>query len=296
MMNEYRQELGTKNIGRLLFTQSYPAVIGLLVLSMYNLVDTIFIGQYVGVLGIAGLAISFPLQMIAMSIGQSIGAGSASIISRNIGAKKYRTAERTLGNFFTLIFTVSITMTILGFVFLTPILKLFGATDTILPFAFEYIRTVLFGTVFIMFASSGNNIIRAEGNAKFAMYVMIISAVMNIIFDTIFIVYLGWGMTGAALATVIAQVSAAIAAFSYFAMGGSGIYFHFRNLKLKLKIVKEIFSIGASSLARMVSGSITIILVNNALAIYGGDIAIAAMGIIQRLIRFVAIPLFGIVL
>lgn len=290
-----KNELGIKNIKKLLIKQSVPSIIGLLVLSLYNLVDTIFIGWGVGPMGIAGVAIAFPIGMIAMAIAQTFGIGTASIISRALGAKNYSKAKSALGNFFTLSLITGILLTILGFLTIKPLLKLFGATNTIMPFAYDYLYILLFGTIFVIFAAGTNNVIRSEGKAKYAMIVMITSALVNLILDPILIFEFKMGIKGAAWATVISQISSAIIALYFFISGRNLVKIKLKDLILKIKIVFEIFTIGASSFGRMIAGSVMAMIANNSLGFYGGDMAIAAFGVVNRLLMFVLMPMFGIV-
>lgn len=294
-MKNHSASLGTEKISKLLLKQSLPAIIGMLVMSLYNITDTIFIGKGVGSLGIAGLAIALPIQMLIMAFIQAIGIGAASLISRSLGANKITDAKLALGNFFLLQISVSIIITALGMIFITPILNLFGATDSIFPYAYDYMSIILYGTVFIAFAAGSNNIIRSEGNAKLAMLTMIVSVVVNIILDPIFIFVLDMGMKGAALATVIAQVCSAIYVFYYFISKKSTITFEKEYTKFNLPIVKEIFAIGSSSLGRIGSATLMAIILNNSLSHYGGDLAIASFGIINRFIMLVMMPIFGII-
>lgn len=294
-MQPNKKYLGKEKISKLLWKQSLPAIIGLIMMSLYNLVDTIFIGQAVGTLGIAGLAISFPVQMIFMAMAFVLGIGSASIISRSLGARNNKKAEKTLGNFFTLSILVSSVLTILGFIFLDEILILFGASEVVLPYAKEYMKIIIFGTIFLNFAASSNHIIRSQGNAKYAMLVVGIPAIVNIILDALFIFGFGWGIKGAALATVLGQVLSASLAFGYFSKGFNSVKIKITNFILDLKIVKEIFSIGSSSLSRNISTSVMAIIINNSLNYHGGDLAIAAYGILAKVMMFMMMPMFGII-
>ena len=287
--------LGTKKITDLLFNQSYPAVIGLLVLSLYNLVDTIFIGHGVGSLGIAGLTISFPLQMIFIAFSQALGLGAASIISRALGSNQIKKAEQALLNCFSLILISSFAITGLVMVFMEPLLKLFGSTPEILPYAMEYMNIIILSTVFIVFISALLHVIRAQGHAKFAMVAMIVGIGINIILDPIFIFWFDMGIGGAALATVIGHIVASLLVLYYFVSKKSLIKVRLEKFVFDWKIVKEIFSIGSSSFARLVSANIIFIVVNNSLALYGGVIAIAAFGIVNRVIMMILMPVFGIV-
>jgi len=294
-MNNHSKNLGTEKISSLLLKMSAPAIVGMMVQALYNLVDTIFVGRGVGTMGIAGLTIAFPIQMISMAVAQTIGIGGASIISRSLGSDDPERAERTMGNIFLLVIAISSITTILGLIFIEPILRFFGATETILPYSMEYMKVILLGTVFFSFAVASNSIVRSEGNAKVAMFTMLISAGLNIILDPIFIFVFNMGIRGAAIATVLSQATTAIYLVYYFVYGKSVISFKIKNLKPDFKIIYETFVIGASSFARQVSGSFIAIILNNTLAFYGGDLAIAAYGIINRLLMFTFMPLFGVV-
>ena len=273
--------LADDDIGALLWRLSIPATAGMLVMATYNVVDAIFIGRGVGTLGIAGLAICFPIQFIVLAVGQLIGMGGASIISRALGAGDEARAHRTLGNALTLVIIFAAAITAGGFGFLDELLRLFGATDEILPYARDYLSVILWGTAFRCYAMSHNNIIRSEGRAKVAMITMFIGAGMNIILDPIFIFGLGMGMRGAALATIIAQACTTTFIVAYFASGRSGLAMGIRDLKLSPPIVREMLAVGASSFGRMVAGSATVIILNRTLGHYGGNVAIAAYGVLN---------------
>ncbi|WP_440952950.1 MATE family efflux transporter [Methanococcoides sp. FTZ1] len=297
-MNTRTRMLGEESISKVLFKLSVPATIGMVVQALYNLVDTIFVGRALGpesVQGIAGITIAFPIQMIIMGVALTIGIGSASIISRSLGAKDYKRADIALGNAISAILVLSALVTVLGSIYITPLLKLFGATDTILPFAYEYTRIILYGTIVFAFSMTVNNIVRAEGNAKVAMLTMLISAGLNIILDPIFIFGLDMGIEGAAIATVISQAVSAIYLVHYFTSGMSSLNFHPGDLMPQPDVFRETITVGASSFARSASGSLMVIVINNALAIYGGDIPIAVFGVVNRLFMFTFMPMIGIV-
>ncbi|MBT5016151.1 MATE family efflux transporter, partial [Candidatus Peregrinibacteria bacterium] len=294
-MNKNQRQLAEEKIPKLLFKQSFPAIIGLLVMSLYNVVDTIFIGQSVGTLGIAALTIAAPIQMLIIAIAQTIGIGASSIISRALGSKNIEEAESTLGNFFTLILVFGLITTILGLLFLTPLELIFGATETILPYANEYLSIILYGAVFLCFTAAANNIIRAEGNAKFAMGIMIVSTVINLILDPILIFGFDMGLQGAAIATVTAQIITSLLALQYFLGGKHSITIRLKNLKLRLSTTRKILAIGASSLTRQSAGSVSQAIMNHSLGFYGGDLAIAAFGIIAKVFMVVMMPMFGFV-
>ncbi len=294
MDNRHQSILDDNRIGRLLLKLSIPAFIGMFVMTLYNVVDTIFIGHYVGTLGIAGLSIVFPVQMLAMGIGAMTGMGGASLISRLIGGGNTPRAEHALGNAVTSTIILSAIIIIGGLSNTDSWLRLMGASDTVLPYARDYMRIILIGMFFQTFAMALNGLIRAEGNARVPMTGMIIGASLNIILDAIFIIPLDMGVKGAALATVIAQLISVMYFMSYYFSGKSFLKIHSRNLVLKLDILKSIFAIGIAAFAMTVAGSISSIFVNRLLVGYGGDLALAAFGIIHRILMFAIMP--GIVI
>ncbi len=292
---DHSQQLGTERIDRLLVRMSAPAMVGLVVQALYNLTDTIFVGRGVGSLGIAGIAISFPVQILLMAIAQMFGIGAASIVSRSLGAGDPERARRALGNLFSVVIVCSVAISILGSLFLDPLLRLFGATEAILPFGQAYLRVILLGAPFFLFAMATNAVVRAEGNARVAMGTMVIAGLLNIALDPLFIYGFGLGIQGAALATVLAQATTVVYLIYYFAGGRSGLRARWSDLRLDRRIVGESFAVGVGSGLRSAAGSFTVILLNNTLAAYGGDLAIAAFGVINRMIMFLFLPMFGIV-
>jgi len=285
--------LSDTDIGALLWRLSIPATIGMVVMATYNLVDTIFIGRGVGPLGIGGLAICFPVQMLVMSIGTLLGMGGASIISRALGAGDEARAQRTLGNVLSLVVLISAGIMAVGFSNLDGILRLFGATEELLPYSHQYLSVILWGTAFRCYAMSHNNIIRSEGRARIAMTSMLIGALVNIALDPIFIFGLDMGLRGAAIATVIAQGCSTVFIAIYFASGRSGLSMGLRDLALSRSIVRETLAVGAASFGRMAAGSVALIVLNHSLAHYGGTMAIAAYGVINRLLHFLFMPVIG---
>ena len=303
-MVERSDMLGNESIGKLLLRLSIPATIGMIVPALYNLVDTIFVGQGVGLLGIAGVSVAFPIQMIIMSFAQMFGIGGASLISRRLGAKDVDNAELTMGNVFSLVLIMSALVAIFGSIYIEPLLRLFGATEDIMPYAVDYMSVILYGTIFFSFAMASSHIIRSEGNARIAMNTMLISAGLNVILDPIFIYDvipflnipgLNMGTRGAALATVLAQVTTVVYLAFYFIKGKSLVRFRVKNLKLRIPIIIEIITIGLSSFTRSVAASLLTIVLNNSLAIYSGSLGIAVYGVIHKLIMFTLMPMFGIV-
>lgn len=294
-MNEHSELLAKERIGKLLFKLSAPAMVGMLVQAMYNIVDTIFVGRAVGFMGIAGLTIVFPIQILVMAFAQTIGIGGASIISRSLGSGDMERAHKTFGNIISLVILISAAVMLIGGLYLEPVLRIFGATESILPYAAEYLSIILFGTFFFVLAVACNNVARAEGNAKVAMNTMLISAGLNLVLDPIFIFGLNMGIRGAALATVLAQASMSLYLIYYFLSGRSTLILKIENLKIIPNIFRETMAIGASSFTRQASASIMVVIINNSLAFYGGDLTIAVFGVINRLLMFAFMPMFGIV-
>ena len=255
--------LGTEKIGKLLFQLSLPAIVAMTIQALYNLVDAIFVGQGVGSIGIAGISVAFPIQIFRMGVSQTIGMGGASVISRSLGSDNSEKANKTLGNIISLIVITSIIITVLGILFLDPLMILFGANEEILPYATDYGRIIILGTIIMSWTMAMNNIIRSEGKAKVSMVVMLIGAVSNIILDPIFIFVLNMGIAGAAYATIIAQSLGGILILFYLFKGKSDLKFQVKNLFLDIKIIGEITAIGISSFVRQVSGSLLMIILNN---------------------------------
>lgn len=286
--------LDEKNMLKLLLKLSLPAMTGMFVMALYNIVDTIFVGQGVGSLGIAGLTIVFPFQMIITSIGISLGVGTASLISRSLGAKNYKKAENSLGTSYMSAFIITAILTLFSYIFLDNLLHLFGATKAVLPYSKSYMSIILIGNIPIVFSMIGNNVIRSEGNAKMAMFSMLIGAVVNILLDPLFIFHFKMGVAGAATASVIAQFTQLAFIIYFFSSGKSILHFKLKSFLIKFSILKEIVSVGFSSFARLVAGSFVFILINNAIGKYGDDNSIAIFGISVRFTRFVLMPVFGI--
>ncbi len=294
-MNKNSKALGEENIGKLLKRLSIPAMMGMMVNALYNLVDAIFLGRFVGVDAMGALAIALPIQMIILAFGIMVGIGAASGASRALGAKENEKADNIVGNAFLSTIIIGIMLITVGRTFLTPILILFGATENLLPLAYDYMNTILLGSVFLTIQVVSNNIIRSEGNAKIAMISMMIGTGFNIIMDPIFIEVLNFDIMGAALATIIGQTLGFIYVMSYFLRGKSSYNIGIKYMKPNFEYLKEIFSVGLPTFMRNIAGSVLAIVANNSLGYYGGDIAISVYGVIQRVLRFSIMPMFGIV-
>jgi len=263
--------------------------------ALYNLVDTIFVGRGVGSLAIGALAIAFPLQILIVAIAQTIGIGAGSAVSRSLGAGKVERAKCVVGNSFFCIIALSLTVSVIGLIFIEQILLFFGATQTILPYARDYVVVILWGLTFFSFAISSNNLIRAEGNARVAMVSMLIGAILNIILDPIYIFVFNLGIQGAALATITAQFCSFVYILHYIYGKETSLTIKLHHLKPNLSIIKEIIIVGLPSFARLSSGSISTLLVNQSLRFYGGDLAIIILGVIIKITRFLFMPMFGVV-
>jgi len=294
-MNKNSKALGEENIGKLLKKLSVPATMGMMVNALYNLVDTIFLGRFVGVDAIGALAIAFPIQMIVLAFGIMVGIGTASAASRALGAEEVEKADHIVGNAFLSIIIIGILLVTIGRYYLNPILLLFGATENLLPLAYDYMNIILMGSIFLTIQIVSNNVIRSEGNAKVAMISMMIGTGFNIFMDPIFIELLGFGIKGAAIATIIGQTLGFVYVMNYFYRGKSNFKIMPRHLKPNFEYIKEIFSVGFPTFMRNVAGSVLAIVANNSLAFYGGDIALSVYGVIQRVLRFALMPMFGIV-
>jgi putative MATE family efflux protein len=294
MKDKHQYLLATESIGKLLWKFSLPSTIGMLVANLYNIIDTIFIGHAVGGLGIAGLSIVFPFQMIVVGIAQTIAVGSASLISIALGAKEHAKAELYLGNALCLaiVFGLLITVTILPFS--SFFLRVIGSSRTILPYAKAYIDIILLGTAVVTSGMVITSIIRAEGRVLIPMIITLVAAILNIILDAVFIFGFNMGIRGAAVATIISQAVFTGFLFYYLLSGRSTLRVHLRNFILNLSIAWEIFAIGIASFMRTSSNSVATIILNHLLGFYGGDTAIAVFGILNRIIMFLFMPQLGI--
>lgn len=288
--------LGVKKVSKLLVQFSVPAIVGMMANALYNIVDRIFIGNKadLGALGIAGITVSFPIMIILLAFGVLFGIGGSTLFAIKLGQKKEEEAEKAMGNAFTLLLIAGLSFSVLGQVFLTQILTLFGASPDVLPYAKEYMRIIFMGSTFQMMSMGMNNFIRADGNPKIAMMSMFLGAGINIVLDPIFIFVLDMGMAGAALATVISQISASIWIISYFYGKRSRNKLRRANMRLKKTLVLTIFSLGVPPFALQLANSMLNIILNKSLISYGGDLAISAMGIVNSLQTLLIMPVIGI--
>lgn len=291
---ERSEKLKDKKVSKLLLEFSIPAIVGMVVNSMYVVIDRIFIGRVVGALAISGVSLTFPIVILIMAFAMLVGIGAAARISIKLGQNKKDDAELILGNALVLLILVSIFVTLLGLIFVNPILMSFGASESTIDYARQFITILLAGSIFQIIGFGLNNIIRSEGAPKKAMSTMLIGAICNIILDFILIYVFKFGIRGAAVATVISQFINMIWVMYYFLKGNSMLRIKRKNLTLEKRIIMSIFTIGMAPFAMQLAASVVNIIFNRSLGIYGGDLAIGAMGIINGIATIVLMPIFGI--
>ncbi|REE08382.1 putative MATE family efflux protein [Winogradskyella pacifica] len=294
MANVSSQDLGNEPIGKLLIRQAVPASIGILVMSLNILVDTIFVGNWIGSTAIAAINVVLPVSFFIAALGMAIGIGGSSMISRALGANNTIKALKTFGNQLTLTLLFTVTFAVFGLYFVDTLIPAFGGKGNIFEPAKVYYEIILYGVPILGFVMMGNTVIRAEGKPKFAMYAMLIPSVGNLVLDYIFINVLDYGMAGAAWATTGSYVVAFLFIFWYFLSDNSELKINFSHFKLQKSIVSEIASLGFVTLARQAVVSVTFLLVNNALFNFGGETSVTAYAIVGRMMMFVLFPVFGI--
>lgn len=294
-----KNPLGYQPIGRLLMKFAIPSVVSMLVNAVYNIVDQIFIGQGVGYLGNAATTVSFPIVTIILAVGTMLGAGGSAYAAIKLGEKNEAEAEKTLGNIFVLLTIIGLALTILGLVFLDTILKIFGATPNNMMYAKDYASIILIGTVFNLLGIGLSNMARCDGSPNVAMYSMITGALLNCILDPTYIFIFGWGVKGAAIATITSQIISTIILVYYFTKKGN-MRLRFVNMKLKPRICKMAFSLGISSCITQLSSTVLQIVLNNSLVYYGnltsvtGDVALSAMGIVMKISQIIVSICVGV--
>lgn len=286
-------ELGTLNIKKLLIKQSVPASIGILFMSVNIVIDTIFVGQWIGSLAIAAVSVVLPITFLISSLGMALGIGGSSIISRALGANNHEKALKTFGNQIMMTLSLAVMAVVIGSFFSEEVLLLFGANGAIMKPAKEFFMPVLYGVPFLALCMAGNTVIRAEGKPKFAMIAMIIPAFSNIILDIVFIKFLNWGMFGAALATSISYFMC-FAFILWFFIYKSELRLQLKHYVLDIKLVSEITSLGFVTFARQGVVAILSIILNHTLFIYGGEHSVAVYGIISRMLMFALFPILGV--
>ncbi|MFI3333251.1 MAG: MATE family efflux transporter [Rikenellaceae bacterium] len=281
-------------IGKLLMQYAVPAIIAMTASSLYNMIDSIFIGQGVGALAISGLALTFPLMNLAAAFGSLVGAGASTLISLRFGQRDYQTAKQILGNVLVLNTIIGLTFGVVVYAFLDPILYFFGASENTIGYARDYMQIILIGNVFSHMFLGLNAILRASGHPKRSMAATINTVVINAILDPIFIYGFDWGIRGAAIATILAQVISLVWQFYLFADKSELLHFERGIYRLQSKIVKNIIAIGMSPFLMNCAACIIIIFVNKGLKEYGGDLNVGAYGIVNRIVFVFVMVVMGI--
>ena len=274
--------LGTDSLSRLLFRYALPAIIAQVAASLYNIVDSIFIGQGVGPLAISGLALTMPMMNLTAAFGAMIGAGSAALTSIRLGQGNKPAAERILGNVVLLNVVLGVVLMAFGLAYLDELLYFFGASDQTLPYAREYMRIILYGNVITHLFHGLNCMLRVAGYPNKAMNITIIAVVLNAILDAVFILWLKWGIAGSAWATVIAQMLAVVVQWIHFSDAKSFLRFRSEAFRFRWDIIKNIITVGMAPFMIQSCACVVVILVNNTLGEYGGDLSIGAYGIANR--------------
>ncbi len=285
--------LGIESIGKLLMQYAVPAIIAMTASSLYNMVDSIFIGNGVGTMAISGLALTFPLMNLAAAFGSLVGVGAATLISVKLGQKDYDTAQRVLGNVLVLNILLGVGFTLVVLPFLDPILYFFGGSDQTVGYARDYMEIILLGNAVTHIYLGLNAVLRSAGHPQKAMYATIGTVVINTLLDPLFIYGFEWGIRGAAIATITAQIIALMWQFRLFSNKEELLHFHKGIFRLKRKIVFDSLAIGLSPFLMNMAACFIVIVVNQGLKKYGGDLAIGAFGIVNRLVFIIVMIVMG---
>lgn len=288
------KQMAEEAVGKLVFMFSLPAIVGMVVNAIYNIVDRIFVGRGVGTLALSGIAVSLPINLLIMAFGMLIGVGATALISIRLGQNKKEEAELIVGTAFVTLIVISLVISLLIAASMENLLVLLGASNEVLPYAKEFVSVIILGIPVMSIGFGMNNFIRAEGNPKTAMISMLIGAGLNIILNPLYIFVLNLGVAGSALATVCSQTVVAAWVLSYFIGKRSMLKLRLKNMRLKLVILKDIVAIGLSPFFTQLVASLIIVLFNNRLAVYGGDMAIAAFGVINAVVLVILMPVFGV--
>lgn len=287
-------ELGTERIGKLLMQYAIPAIIAMTASSLYNMVDSIFIGHGVGPLAISGLAITFPLMNLAAAFGSLVGVGASTLISVKLGQKDYTTAQHILGNVVSLNLLIGLLFTLVSLLFLDPILYFFGASDATLPYARDYMITILLGNVITHMYLGLNSVLRSAGHPQKAMAATILTVVINTLLDPLFIYTFHMGIRGAAIATVLAQVISLCWLIKIFCNKNELLHLKRGIYRLKTTLVENIIGIGLAPFFMNLASCFIVILINKGLKLYDGDLAIGAFGIVNRIVFLFVMIVMGL--
>lgn len=295
-MDTEKVQLKTEPIWKLMLKYCIPAVIGMVVNGLYTVVDRIFIGHIpeIGALAMIGLGVSFPMVQIINSFGMLLAVGGATAISLKLGQDNREHAEKILGNVLSLTFLLGMLLSVIGLTFMSEILMLFGATEETLSIATSYMNILMAGTVFALYGSVFGFLIRGDGNPKLSAILMVVSCIMNIMLDGLFIFGMNLGMEGAAYATVLSQCMTTIVGFSYYLRKKSNLELKRPHLKVQIPYLKEILFIGSAPFCTQIAGSITQIVTNNVLLAQGGDLAIGALSTMMSVMFMFGMPIMGL--
>ena len=277
-------DLGTESIGKLLKKYALPSIIAMTASSLYNMIDSIYIGQGVGPMAISGLAVTFPLMNLSTAFGTLVGAGAATILSVFLGRKKYSACNKVLSNVVSLNIIIGLLFMAVSLIFIDPILYFFGASENTLPYAKEYIKIILYGNIITHLYFGLNAAMRSTGSPKKAMGLTIFTVILNAILDPIFIFVLDMGIAGAAWATVICQFVSLIIVMLHFSNHQRAVHFKEGILRLNFKIAKESLVIGAGPFLMNAAACLVTLFINQQLREYSGDLGIGAYGICNRII------------
>ncbi|MGL5616228.1 MAG: MATE family efflux transporter [Sarcina sp.] len=285
--------LEKEKISKAILILGVPSILTSMTNVLYNIIDTIFIGRYVGTIGITALAIYLPIQMFISALALLFSSGTGSLISRTLGAKDYEKANKIASNLIATILLMAVILSSIGLIFTKDIVCIFGAKGSVIPYAIDYARPMFIGVLITPFTAALNNIIRAEGNTKYNMNGVIISLVVNIILDYLFIVLLKLGIAGSAFATVFAKLSNLLYIAYYFKFK-SFIKLKLKYFRISISMLKEVLPIGLSTFANKLAASLGMVILNHALFFYGGNNAIAIYGVIYRLTSFIQLSAGGL--
>lgn len=287
-------EMRDQNINKLLWKFSLPAIIAMLVNALYNIVDRIFVGRGIGSIAIAATTVAFPIMIILLAVSILIGIGATALISIRLGQQKIEEAEKVAGNGAVMLVILPLIITVIYLLFPEPILVFFGASPEVLPYARDFVQIVMMGAVFGSISMGMNNFIRAEGNPRLSMLTQVTGALINCVLNYVFIFKLGLGIKGSALATVSGQLISSIWVLSYYLSGRSLVKIRLKNLKLQLPILFSIVSIGFAPFAMQIAHSIQQSILNKTLLVYGGDLALSAVGIMMSIAALMFMPIVGL--
>lgn len=286
-------ELGTEKVGKLLMIYAIPAVIAMLSASAYNIVDRAFLG-HVDALAIAGLALTFPIMNLSSAFGAMIGAGGSTLLSIKLGQKDYDTAERVLGNIVSLNIVVGAIFAVIAIIFIDPMLVFFGASENTIPYARQYMLIILYGNVITHLSHGESNALRVIGHPNKAMTAVVVGVAVNIVFDYLFINVFGWGIAGAAYATLISQALSVVYLTYNLCRKDDLIHLKKGIYEMKKRIVKNIFTIGLSPFCIQLCACFVVILVNRGLQQHGGDLAVGAYGIVNGITFLFVMTVLGV--